>query len=714
LPSWPSPASEWGRQRIGTIKTENPAIGLRPAEELDEASRAARVGGIAGWPGRERLVEIALPLALPAAAALAVFGLGLNDGTYGLAPRNSVAIAVWWALALAVCLSLWPLGRPPRAALVAGGLLAALAALTALSLVWAESDEKAFAEFNRVALYLGVFALVVAAAPRGSAQRWCEGIALGITALALLALVSRLYPDLIGSHDVRRFVSPDETRLTYPLNYWNGLAILTGLAFPLLLATATARRSLAVRGLALAPLPALVAVIYLTSSRGGAAAAALGTLAFLALTSRRGNAALAAVCAALGSIGVIAVLRARTELVDGPLQSAAAHSQGRSAAVLILLLCVLTGVLYALGARFLLRRPLPLSRRAGQAIAAVAVVAAIGGIVALDPIERFEQFKQSPDSLEEPQRDFIRAHLVSSNGSGRWQFWGTALDEFETRPVLGRGAGSYEAWWAEHGNLFRFIRDAHSLYLETLAELGLVGFALLLALFGYAAAVGVGRLRRSRQDERPAVAALVGLFLAFALAVGIDWMWELTVVGLIGIAAIGLLCGPATQVRSGPSSEPAPGGPARQPARSASTGRNRWLQRGPRGRIGLSVTLAVVTLALIAAQAIPLLAHNEIRASQEAADRGDAGAALESALAARRLQPWAASPHLQLALVQEQVGQLRSAAKSIRGAIDRDGSDWRLWLVRARIETKSGAFEQARQSLARARELNPRSPLFRA
>ena len=73
---------------------------------------------------------------------------------------------------------------------------------------------------------------------------------------------------------------------------------------------------------------------------------------------------------------------------------------------------------------------------------------------------------------------------------------------------------------------------------------------------------------------------------------------------------------------------------------------------------------------------------------------------------------WAASPYLQLALVREAIGDLPGALVAIRQATDRDPLDWRLWLARARIETNSGDIAAARESLARAQALNPRSPLF--
>jgi Tfp pilus assembly protein PilF len=101
-----------------------------------------------------------------------------------------------------------------------------------------------------------------------------------------------------------------------------------------------------------------------------------------------------------------------------------------------------------------------------------------------------------------------------------------------------------------------------------------------------------------------------------------------------------------------------------------------------------------------------------IRHSQDAAASNDNAKALDDALAAKAIQPWAASPYLQIALVQEQAGQLPEARAAIAQAIERDQVDWRLWLVKARLETKSSLIEQARESLARARELNPRSPLL--
>jgi Tfp pilus assembly protein PilF len=102
----------------------------------------------------------------------------------------------------------------------------------------------------------------------------------------------------------------------------------------------------------------------------------------------------------------------------------------------------------------------------------------------------------------------------------------------------------------------------------------------------------------------------------------------------------------------------------------------------------------------------------QLHASAAAVQRNDGDAALRHAIDAKNLEPWAASPYLQLALVEEQLGNLRAGRRWIEKAIRRSPVDWRLWLVAARIETKTDDLAAARRSLRRARALNPRSPLF--
>ena len=611
----------------------------------------------------------------------AIVWLALENGGYDLTVRAPAAILVLIAIAALVALGVWPRSAPPRAALVVGALLAGFALLNGLSLIWAESAEKAFTEFNRVAFYLAVFAAVVLAARRGSAREWSDGVAVGIVVVAALALTSRLFPDLIETSEASR-LDVNDPRLSYPVYYWNGLAALLALAVPLLIASAV-RATTALRGaLALSPFPLLAAAGYLTSSRGGAAAAAIGLIAVLVLTDKRHVALLAAAIAAAGGAIGGGVMELHQDVVDGPLPPDAL-GDGRSAAALLVLACVATGALY-----FVLRPRLPsevrVSARVRRAGVAVGVVLVLVGLALADPAERFESFKKGP---AEVSTAYTRSHLLSSGGGGRWQFWETAIDQFQANPVLGDGAGSYQAWWAQHGTLAVFVRNAHSLFVESLGELGLFGLLVILAVFAVAAIHGVRRVRGSPTGERPVVAGLTAALFAFVFATAIDWMWDLAIVGGVGIICAGLLVGPATLYTAG--APPV----ARLPI---------W------SRIAIAATVLLLALA----QVIPLVADLKISDSQDALKAGDEEAALSAAEDAVDAQGWAASPHLQLALVHETRGDLVQAREEIARAIDRDRSDWRLWAVEARIEQASGDDAAARRSLDQAQKLNPRSTLL--
>jgi tetratricopeptide (TPR) repeat protein len=168
-------------------------------------------------------------------------------------------------------------------------------------------------------------------------------------------------------------------------------------------------------------------------------------------------------------------------------------------------------------------------------------------------------------------------------------------------------------------------------------------------------------------------------------------MWELTAVTIVAITLLALLTGPATL--SGTRLE----GRAR-PAR--------------RARFAFAAAVVLLGLFAVGAEGLALATRVRLDDSQAAASRGDAAAALDDAVGARSLEPWASSPYLQEALVEEQAGALIAAREAIGKAIDRDPEDWRLWLTRARIQTKLGNIDAAQRSLDRARELNPHSAAF--
>jgi len=134
--------------------------------------------------------------------------------------------------------------------------------------------------------------------------------------------------------------------------------------------------------------------------------------------------------------------------VNGPLGGAAAASQGKSAALIIGGVCVLTGLLYGVGVKAF-AGSIPPQPIMGWVLTGLEVKAAFAAIAAERPSQRFEACKNP--IVGERARRLVEAHLLSGSGSGRWLLWASAPDEFESKPLHGRGAGSYDSWWAKHG-----------------------------------------------------------------------------------------------------------------------------------------------------------------------------------------------------------------------------------------------------------------------
>jgi O-antigen ligase len=139
----------------------------------------------------------------------------------------------------------------------------------------------------------------------------------------------------------------------------------------------------------------------------------------------------------------------------------------------------------------------------------------------------------------------IVAAPVSSRVSlgDRPAYWGVAIEDASDHVVLGSGAGTFDDYWREHRPIAAYVRDAHSLYLETAAELGIVGLALLLCALG--APLVAGAMSRGR----PLVSIAAAAYVTFLVHAGLDWDWEMPVTTLAGLAlAAALLVSPRADV----------------------------------------------------------------------------------------------------------------------------------------------------------------------
>jgi hypothetical protein len=313
-------------------------------------------------------------------------------------------------------------------------------------------------------------------------------------------------------------------------------------------------------------------------------------------------------------------------------------------------------------------------------IGVAGIVAIVAIVVALfHPVRRWHSFTQPPPAFA--RTGYVQSHFLSANGNWRYQFWHAAVDEFRTRPIGGRGSGSFTAWWDQHGP--GFVANPHSLYFETLGDLGLVGFALLAAALVVGAVAAVRRLAGLDRRTAGAAAAALASFVAWAVAAGVDWLWELPAVTGVAVLLLGLALAPAE-----PSARVRP---------------------APRWQVAAAAAAVLVVLLLeVDLKAGDWLFHS----SQRAASRGDLARASADARLAHHLEPWAASPQLQIALVQEAAGRLAQAEASIDAAIRFERRDWRLYYVLARIERRRG--EPTTGSEQWIRLLNPHAPIPRA
>jgi O-antigen ligase len=424
----------------------------------------------------------------------------------------------------------------------------------------------------------------------------------------------------------------------------------------------------------------------MTLSRGGAAAMVIALIAFFVLYPRRLRALATAIIAGAGSVLLIASLTQRDALEDA-LGNSAALSQGDEMLAVVLVVCVGVGLVtaaLALAVRYGLvpavRPSRMITRRVAAIAAAAALIVAVVAVASGEVSSRWDEFKAT--GVEDARAG---DRFASANGNNRYQYWETALDANATNPLVGIGPGTYETYWTRERPWALNIRDAHSLYLENLAELGIVGFLLIVVFVGGVIVVGARYALRGAAAQRPWLAAATAACVAFAVAAGVDWAWEQAV---LPIAFLLLAGGLVAYRREDEAAESVP-----HPVRT----RVGW---------GLAAVIA------IAAISIPLGGTKLVRASQDDVNHNQVGSALSKAQLAGDTEPWAGTPALQEALVLELDGQFAAGAAAARDATEDDPDDWQTWFVLSRLEARAGNAEAAVDAYRHAKELNPQSPLF--
>lgn len=538
---------------------------------------------------------------LMGASAAFVLTAGLAFGGGGFQPVSFDRALVGVTAAALLVVVLVRGSRPGRLSGIVLVALGLLAAWTAASWFWSDSPPVALEEAQRTAVYLAVAAAVVLAGRRVPPAWLAGGVVAGATAAVGWNLLLRLAPDWAGRSTLRT----DIGQLADPVGYANSLALLAALGLVL---------ALGLDGFAAVLLVPFAAEIVLQQSTGTFAAVALGLVAYV-LTAAQPLRALALL--ALPLLAALVVSFASSVLDPPPTDLlAAAHTGHRLLLLLAVLALVQAAVVRAAGRR----------RAGGRVPPRLAwPLAAAAGLVAL-----------------------AVAPFVFG-GHERGHYWRVAWHELAANPVLGSGAGTFVDWWLRLRPVPGSTREAHSLYLETLAELGPLGLVLLLTALG-AGLVGAWRLRRERLGP-----ALLAALVTYDLAAAVDFHWELAAVTA---PAIALTASAAVHAD-----------------RRAGFVRNRY---------------AVPALAALVVAGVLALAGNNALVA------GDPQRALQFA-------PYSSEAWKAIGDSRRAGGDREGAARAYRHAVQLDPNDWHAWTELAAVSTG----EPRRLALAKAARLNP-------
>lgn len=563
-----------------------------------------------------------------------VVALGFADGGFYPRPWGWAALGLACA-AVAAAMAYRELLVSRRAVLLLA-LLSALGVWIAASLVWTRSVGPGVFELQRLLVYVtGVGAAALLIRWR-TARSLAMGVFLGTSTVAVWGLVSYL---LTRERTTDVFQG---SFLHSPLGYANAMAIVSVIALVLALgifSDSTSRLERTGAGVALVPLASALA---LTGSRAAWVALFVGAAITIALTPTRAR-TITAWAGILFVPAAAVLLLSAFDPTSSRITGAPADQLGDR---LLAVVAVLTA-LAVVPALIVVRRPVARVRLALRRRSRVTLlIALLGGIMVAGAL-------RAPDLAGD-----------------RPTFWSVAVEEFGERPLLGSGAGTYAQVWLERRPVEASVRDAHSLVVEALSELGVIGLVLVLILLGAPLVWGI------RSRARPLVPAVTGAFGAYAAHASVDWDWEMPAITLAA-----LFCAVALAV--------------------SADGEGRRYAVGPAGRGG-AVALGTVAATLALAGFVGASAMED---ASRALTRGDPRAAEHAARRAEHWQPWSVEPLLTEGRAALSLGDRAAARVLFARAAGRDSNDYRVWLALAAVTEG----DTARSAVLRARELNPKA-----
>jgi len=501
---------------------------------------------------------------------------------------------------------------------------------------------------------------------------------------AILAFGGYLVVRLLGPNGGDLFLA---SRLHEPLGYANGQGAYLLMGLWPLVAAAERVRSHALSGAAVGGAALLVGLTLLGQTRAVIPALAISAvLLVLVLPGRQRR------------LWALLAIAAGTAVAAGPLLDVFAGGDAaanpdpetlRRAVITLLITSAITGAVWGLARALASNAGGRLGERAlGLAsVLALGVLlagTAAGALVAVgDPVDRareeFRAFRNLDTTGASSRTRF------TSGGGYRYDYWRVAAREFGDEPLRGVGAGNFDRGWFRERKVAEDIRQPHSLPLQTLAELGVVGGIGLLVFLGAVLAGFVRRARAARgsSDDLALAVAGGGMFTLWLVHTSLDWLHLIP--GVTGFA----LCGAAVLL-----------GPWKR-------------ERGDAGRslkriviVGVCALLVLLGATLVGRAALAAKYRSE---AQELV-RSDPRQALDKAADSLSLNDEAVGSYQTQAAAYARLGQYGPARASLGEATRREPGDFVTWALLGDLAVRRGDLRQAGSDYRRAAQLNPREP----
>lgn len=614
----------------------------------------------------------------PALLLGASFGAGIGaqfSGYYDLSVWGWIAVVILALLAGTAAAAPVRIGGPVIPALAG---LTGLALWSLLSVTWSEDADAALVEAGRWIAYAALFSLLLhLVRERGSSRLLLAGVTAGAL-VAIVVLLVELLTTGSGS-----FVGE---RLNEPVGYINGDAAFLLLPVWPLVAVAERNDRPALAGMAALGVAVCVGLAVLTQSRGAFAALVLASAVLVMLVPGRARRLL-----------LLALVTASTiVLAAGPLSGISASpsmrptdAEARSAVLAILVAGAVVGVLWSLTVAVAQKVGRESAdRAAGRGLVVAAAVVLLGFAVA-----GFPGVSRLADRIDDQYTSFTELRPVQeqsrllSAGGNRYDYWRVGWKQFTDRPVAGVGAGNYATTYFKERRTAETIRQAHSIEIQALGELGLVGFTTLTAFVvgPLVALVLLSSRRRPTFDAGLAVAG-GGVFLIWLGQSSVDWIHLIPALTAAALcSAVALLepwVAPATAVAS-------------------------------RGAWTLRFAILIVSVGAAVLLIRPVLALHE-RTEGYRVLPADPAEALRDARDALALNDQSEDAYFLAAAAYARVNDYERAKRALEAASDLVPSDPVPWVLLGDLESRRGNRTAALASYRQALALNPRDPLIQS